>query len=224
MDSINIEQISECLKNKKTISIPLLQKELEINYAAAKEVINRLLNAEAVQFDSGIEYKVISERLEYLFNRKISMEEYIEQEKLMERKEALERRQAEMYERLHFQLNEMLEGDDDNDTDNDQCVRFFDDFYTNEENIIGGLKEAGINIDILMEVIALGIKNTRDGKSFTVSAIIRKFGYSFVQAAKIFDFMRDRRYVVRDPNDAKRFIVSVPDEELQKLKDLNDDG
>lgn len=210
MGQVEMKQISKYLKGKKFVSIPMLQKQFGIKYAEARGMMDILLNVGAVVFDSGIEYKIISDRLSRIPDGKRETEEDLEDRKLREAREALERRKAEILARMQAEIDETTDDDENEDGDD------------SEEDIKSALESAGVDLNDLIKTIELGQEVTRAGGSFAVSVIMRGLGCSFSRAARLLDFMRDIGYVVRDPNNIRRLIVDVSDEDLQKLKNLKD--
>ena len=211
MGQVEMKQISKYLKGKKFVSIPMLQKQFGIKYSEARETMDILLGAGAVVFDSGIEYKIISDRLSRMPDGKRETEEDLEERKLREAREALERHKAEMLTRIQTEIDESSDDENEDEDDDDR-----------EEDIKNTLEFAGVDLDDLIKAIELGQKVTRAGNSFAVSVIMRGLVCSFSRAARLLDFMRDIGYVVRDPNNIRRLIVEVSDKELQKLKNLKD--
>ena len=215
-----LKQIPEYLKGKKTISIPLLQKEFGLNYKAAREATVRLLNMGIVEFDTGIEYKIVSERLDYLLEYKKYLDNNLKIKELMEAREALERHKAKLLARIQAEIDESSDDEDESEYEDDEYI--FDDDDSEDDDIQIALEEAGIDLDDLIKVIELGQKVTRTGNSFTVSVIIRGLGCSFSRAARLLDFMRDRGYAVCTTHNWTQYTINISDEELQKLKNLKD--
>ena len=211
MGQVEMKQISKYLKGKKFVSIPMLQKQFGIKYSEARETMDILLDAGAVVFDSGIEYKIISDRLSRMPDGKRETEEDLEERKLREAREALERRKAEILARMQAEIDETYDDEDEDEDDDDS-----------EEDIKSTLESAGVDLDDLIKAIELGQEITRTGNSFAVSVIIRGLGCSFSKAARILDFMRDKGYAVCTTHNWTQYTINISDEELQKLKNLKD--
>ena len=106
-------KILELLKERETVTVPVLQKELDLSYDSAREMMTKLQNDELVSYSGGIFFTVNQEKVA----SEINDEDILDY---------LERRRNELLKRL-----EEIESDesDDEESDDDEA----DDEETDEE-------------------------------------------------------------------------------------------
>ena len=121
---------------------------------------------------------------------------------------------------LRFLLRELEDEspDDEDDEEEEDDDEEKDDEDDEENDETDSLGKYGITPRKYYQAVEYGMQRAKEGLPFMTTSLQRKFGWSFPQAAEVYDRMDQDGFLVRDPNIPWHKTAGVTEEQLAELK------
>lgn len=161
------DEVMKFVDGKTSVTIPQLQTELKLDYAAASDMVEELLKSGALKFKDGLEYEVVPK------SKRKEVDKPREKDPVPD---------SEKPDKIDYILRRLMEFD----------ARYEADFNRKSEK----KDEEAEFMRRYVQALELAFETAKLDTPFTIPLIQRCLGFNFQIAARIHDRMREDGYLV----------------------------